>query len=247
MKGPFNTLVILGESTVQGGGWIADDNERYADILTHLLETAQEKPLKYINAGIGASVISPTSPGYDASAKPSAMERLDKQVIITAPDLLVIAYGLNDMRAGMTIEDFKTEMIKLITIVRQKINPVIVLVNVYYMTAYDNFPPFNCGSREATIAYNQMLADLANEQGCLYADVYSALKDCNHVINQDTVHANKIGNMLIANRIFETIIRNCTGIATNVRERDEHSSWTELIKPMLNTCREPSDTARPGK
>ena len=247
MNGPFSTLVVLGESTVQGGGWLANDNERYADILAHLLETAQEQPLAYINAGIGASVISPASPGYDASAKPSAMERLNEQVISSAPDLLVIAYGLNDMRAGMPITSFRNEMTKLIMQIRSQINPLIVLVNVYYMTAYNNFPPFDIGSKEATLAYNQMLAELAAEQKCLYVDVYSALVDCDHVIHPDTVHANKIGNMLIANRIFETIIRNCPAITHNIRKRDEQTAWTELITPMLNTCREPSDTSRPGE
>jgi len=40
-EGPFRTLVVLGESTVEGGGWLSDTKERWADILWKLLEQAQ--------------------------------------------------------------------------------------------------------------------------------------------------------------------------------------------------------------
>ena len=71
-RGPFRSLVVFGESTVQGGGWLRSQDERYGDILAGLIETAQEQPLRYHNAGLGASVISPRSPGYDSSVRPSA-------------------------------------------------------------------------------------------------------------------------------------------------------------------------------
>lgn len=245
--GPFRKLVVLGESTVQGGGWLASDKERYADRLWQLLEEAQEQPLEYFNAGIGASVISAASPGYEASAKPSAAERLDAQVLDQQPDLLVIAYGLNDMRAGMAVDAFRAEMVKLLDRVQARLHPAIVLVNVYYMTAYGHFPPFDRGSPTAMLAYNQMLEELARERGLLYADAYGAAAGCPHLVHLDTVHANKIGNLLIAHRIFETIVRACPGMAVNMNRRDETTDWTRIIRPLLAAGREPSDTSRPGR
>lgn len=118
LQGPFNTLVILGESTVEGGGFLAKPSERWADILWQAIEYAQEQPLQYFNAGIGGSVISPRSPGYAASVKPSAAERLDQEVNARKPDLVVIAYGLNDMRAGMNVQEFKEEYQKLLDRIR---------------------------------------------------------------------------------------------------------------------------------
>ena len=85
--GPFKSLVVLGESTVQGGGWLTKKEERWADILARLIEDAQEEPLRYHNAGLGASVISPHSPDYEASVKPSAVERLQTEVLDHQPDL----------------------------------------------------------------------------------------------------------------------------------------------------------------
>ena len=245
-QGPFRKLVVLGESTVEGGGWLAGTDERYADVLWRLLEAAQEQPLEYFNAGLGASVVSPASPGYEASAKPSAAERLAEQVIDQSPDLLVIAYGLNDMRAGMAVGKFRAELVAILDRVRARIDPAIVLVSVYYMPAFDNFPPFDRGSMAATLAYNRMLKDLARRRGLLYADAYAAEAGCPHVVHPDTVHANKIGNLLIAHRIFEAVARGCAGLADSVRRRDETTEWSKLIRPLLKAAREPSDGSRPG-
>ncbi len=75
-KEPFQRLVILGESTVEGGPWRPNPgHDRYADVLVRLINACQEKPLECVNKGIGANAISPRSPGYAQSVKPSAIER----------------------------------------------------------------------------------------------------------------------------------------------------------------------------
>src|SRR5579862_2793562 len=73
-KEPFQRLVILGESTVEGGPWLHEREQRYADVLVRHINTVQEKPLEYFNKGIGNNSISPRSPAYAQSAKPSAIE-----------------------------------------------------------------------------------------------------------------------------------------------------------------------------
>ena len=65
-----------------------------------------------------ASVISPRSAGYEASAKPSAIERYRERVIEQRPDLFVFCYGLNDMRAGTPLELFREEMSRIIVDVK---------------------------------------------------------------------------------------------------------------------------------
>jgi len=225
--GPFERLVVLGESTVEGGGWIQWPGERFSDILWKQLETAQEKPIAYHNAGVGASVISPASPGYEASTKPSAAERLDDEVIAKKPDLLVIAYGLNDMRAGMPHADFRVELEKIIGRIKERINPLIVIVNVYHMSAYHYYPPFDKGSVQKTQEYNTMLLYLASENKCVYADVWDSEKQKDFLIHPDTVHANKVGNMIIANKVFEAVIQESPGILKNVNKRDAGTDWTK--------------------
>ena len=92
-----------------------------------------------------------------------------------------------------------------------------------------------------------MLKSLSEERGLIYADVYSAEAGCPHVVHMDTVHANKIGNMLIAQRVFEAIVRASPGVAQSVQRRDATSAWADLIRPNLPSGRGPSETSRPGQ
>ena len=246
-QGPFHTLVVLGESNVQGGGWLTQESERWPDVLARLLEEAQEVPLRYINTGVGASVISPASPGYEASAKPSAAERLDEAVIAHQPDLLVIAYGMNDMRAGMPVDDFRAEMVALLRRIRQAGNPRFVLVNPYYMTAYHFYPPFDRGTPAAHVQYNSMLEKLAGEASCIYADAFSAVQGCDHAVHQDTVHMNKLGCLLVAHAVFAAIVRATPGISDRIRRRDAETEWTRNIIDWQRSCVEPSDRSVPGR
>ena len=229
-RGPFRSLVVLGESTVEGGGWLAKPEERWADILWKLLEHAQEEPIVYHTAGLGASVISPRSPGYAASTKPSASERLQEEVVCRNPDLVAIAYGLNDMRAGMSSSAFKTELATIIERIRRTFQPLIVIANVYHMSAYGFYPPFDRGSVSKTKEYNQMLAELAAEKDCVYADVWSAEGQKDYLIHPDTVHANKVGNMLIAHKIFEAIVHAAPGIVANIEKRNAGTEWTHRCR-----------------
>jgi lysophospholipase L1-like esterase len=222
---PFKRMVILGESTVEGGGWVNNNSERYADILVELINSYQEEPMEYINQGIGASVISPKSPGYEASRKPSAIERYKEAVIAQTPDLFVLAYGLNDMRAGMDPDAFKEEMAKIIRDVKATCHPVIVLVNVYHMTAFNSYPPFDKGSLNDTNVYNGIIRELAEENDCLLADVWEAEGQADWLINPDGVHANALGNRLIANRIFEVLAQNCSGLSVKIQKRDADTKW----------------------
>jgi lysophospholipase L1-like esterase len=226
----FQRVAILGESTVEGGDWVPARADRYADILVELLNRVQAQPVEYLNCGIGASVISPRSPGYDASKKPSALERFEQDVVAQKPDLFIMAYGLNDMRAGMDLEVFMQDMEHIVRRVQETCGSLVVLVSVYHMTGFGWYPPFDRGSSEATLRYNAAIQALADKLGCLYADVRSAEGPSDWVVHQDGVHANVVGNLLIANKIFEVLATNCSGLSTAVRTRDETTRWTAATR-----------------
>ena len=44
---PFQVMVVMGESTVEGGGWVRNSTERVADILAELINACQETPVRY--------------------------------------------------------------------------------------------------------------------------------------------------------------------------------------------------------
>ena len=228
----FKRLVILGESTVEGGGWLQRQEQRFADILARLIDSCQENPVEYFNEGIGGSVISPRSPGYADSGKPSALERYREKVIERDPDLFILCYGLNDMRCGTSLEAFTEDMETIIRDVKAACHPVTVLTTVYHMTGFDRYAPFNVGSVEATVEYNKAIASLAEKSDCIPADVWAAQGMADHLIHQDGVHANAVGNLVIAHKVFEAIARNCSGIAARTKELDENTEWTRQAAGM---------------
>jgi lysophospholipase L1-like esterase len=225
-RGPFKRLVILGESTVQGGPWLQSQEDRYADVLVRLINACQKEPLEYHNKGIGANAISPRSPGYAQSVKPSALERYHKDVIDLQPDLFILAYGLNDMRAGMPLTDFREDMATIIRDVQKACSPVTVLTTVYYMTGYKSWAPYNRGSVELTRRYNDCILGLAAEFDCILADVWASEGLADWLIHYDGVHANKVGELLIANRIFEALAQHASGLTDWTFERDRDTGWT---------------------
>ncbi|MCC7354451.1 MAG: SGNH/GDSL hydrolase family protein, partial [Anaerolineae bacterium] len=110
--------------------------------------------------------------------------------------------------------------------VREACRPVIVLTTVYYMTAYDLYPPYDKGSPAATRVYNEVIRQLAEANDCLLADVYQAeggLLDggTSWVMHPDTVHANDLGHRLIGHRVFEVIATHCSGVASRVTQELE--------------------------
>ena len=225
-KEPFRRLVILGESHVDGGPWLNRDEDRFADVLVRLISACQEKPMEYYNKGISANAISPRSPGYEKSAKPSALERYRKDVIDLKPDLFILCYGLNDMRAAMPVGEFREDMAAIIRDVKNACSPLTVLTTVFYMTSWRSFSPFDKGSVELTVRYNDCIRGLCAEFECILADVWSAEGGADWLIHYDGVHANSVGNMVIAHRIFEALAQHASGLTNRTFQRDRDTEYS---------------------
>jgi hypothetical protein len=76
-----------------------------------------------------------------------------------------------------------------------------------------------------TNVYNGIIRELAEENDCLLADVWEAEGQADWLINPDGVHANALGNRLIANRIFEVLAQNCSGLSVKIQKRDADTKW----------------------
>lgn len=240
-SGPFRRMVVMGESTVEGGGWLAHQSERWADTLASLINECQSEPVHYVNKGIGANAISPRSPGYEMSRKPSALERYRTDVTANKPDLFVLCYGLNDMRAAMAISQFIEDLRTIITDVRKACNPLTVLTTVYYMTGWKSYPPYDRGSKALARKYNRAIKDLAKQESCIVADVWQAEGEADWLINPDGVHANRVGNLLIAHRVFEAIANHCSSLSKATYERDLPTKWTQNTMKMRTEVGDPHD------
>jgi lysophospholipase L1-like esterase len=224
---PFGVMVTLGESTT-AGGWSSTPERCWAPVLAALISDFQDEPVRLVNSGIGANVISTRVPCYDLSGKPAANERIQKHVIDHQPDLLIISYGLNDARGGTPAEMFREELISLIADIRRECDPLILLPGPYYMTDFDSFDHFNHANHDVFLLYNLVIEQVAREYDCLFCDVYGAYGGVDRMVHYDGVHANDLGHRLIAHEIFQTLAQNCSGLALRTKRLEETSDrWRD--------------------
>ena len=208
---PVGRIAVLGESTAWGYS-VSDKSKCFANRLAAALSEFQGQPAELLNQGIGSNVLTRLCPAYERSAKPCALDRVQKEIIDHRPDMVILCYGLNDSRGGTDPETFRREYQKLIDLLRQELNPLLVLVNTYYMheVLYDHCEGWEESSYELTELYNLVIAQLAEKNRIILADVYAAEQGVDWIIDEDHCHPNDLGHALIANRIFEAVVRNCS-------------------------------------
>ncbi|MBM3738041.1 MAG: SGNH/GDSL hydrolase family protein [Acidobacteria bacterium] len=224
---PFRVAVALGESTTAGGTATARERS-WVSRLEVLINSAQIEPVRMLNHGIGANVISPRSAHYKDSGRPSAMERYEKQVIAHKPDLVLVSYGLNDARAGTPVGQFIEDLRTVVNGIKAGTGAVVAIVNAYFMTGFDRYDPFKHGSVVSFMGYNAAEKRLAEECDVLYVDAWDAEGMAPWVIDPDGVHANDLGHQLIANRVFEVLAKNCSCLAERAREaRKGFKPWRD--------------------
>ena len=224
----FRILMTLGESTT-AGGWASCRARCWANQLARLINEFQRVPVQLVNVGIGANVISTKSPAYEFSGKPAANERLEKHVLSNTanghpivPDLLVISYGLNDARGGTPIELFRREMKALIRRVRERSQPLIVLLGPYYMTDFTvGGQVWSHANLEVFQQYNDAIRQVAEECDCLFVDLLASYRRADWLVHHDGVHANDLGHRIVANKIFEVLATNCSGLALETKALEE--------------------------
>ncbi|MCK4324951.1 MAG: SGNH/GDSL hydrolase family protein [Armatimonadetes bacterium] len=224
----FKKMVALGES-MTAGGWASSPERCWASRLAVLISDVQSQPVELVNSGIGANVISTRSPGYEYSGKPAANERLDKHVIAHDPDLLIISYGLNDARSGTPLRLFAEEMMWIIDRVREQCQPLMVLLGPYFMIDFQlGAAAYGHGSLEIFHAFDDRIRQVAAAQGCLFVDLLSSYEGAEWLVHKDGCHANDVGHLVVANKIFEVLANNCSGLAQHTKEmEDQIPPWRD--------------------
>lgn len=151
----FRVLVTLGESTT-AGAWRSARQRCWASRLAAPIRDVQAQPVRLVNAGLGANVISRRGPAYAHSGKPAALERLDRHAI---------AHDLDLLRR-----------------------------------------------------YNRATEAVAAGRDCLFVDLLAGYGNAPWLVHHDGVHANDLGHLVVAHRIFETLARSGPGLALHTRQ-----------------------------
>jgi len=205
---PFKVVVVVGESAA-GSEVVAQDSFKWADIVVEQINQFQEEPATMFMRPVEPATISQMSRHHGPGRRVPA-PRTDEDVAALNPDLLIIACGLNDMRSGSSPELFRNGVQKLIDRVREKINPVIVLVNVFHIWKYHSPKPWIYGGPEQSQVYNLVLEQLAEKNHVILADVYSAQNLADWTVDAEGIALNDLGHRLVGNAVFAAIASNCS-------------------------------------
>ena len=218
-------IVSLGESTTWGYT-VSDKSKCWVNEVTEMLAEFQGSEIELINQGIGSNVLTAECPAYEFSAGPSALERVDDEVIAYSPDMVFLSYGLNDSRGGTAPEVFRRAFQELIDRIRARIDPVIVILNTYYMheIKYQS-EPWEKSDYDVTEVYNLLIHQIAQQNGLILADIYAAEVGVDWIVDEDHCHPNDLGHRIIANRVFEAIVRNCSFVARQMPQATLHNAF----------------------
>ena len=230
-------IVVFGESHAVGAS-ATEQSLGWAAVLKDLIDTFQDSPVDLINRGLGADILSKSSPLYAEyeGKRPIGIERYQKHIIEESPDLVIISFGYNDMRAGTPLEAFRKDLETIIKKIKSETDALIVLMNTYAIPpdGYQNAEggAWDQGNRESHTLYNLMLNDVAEDHSLLFADIHSSQVRSPWTFctpdGTGDMHANDLGHRLIAHSIFNVLATKCSFLSLKTlkaRKKAGKSPW----------------------
>jgi lysophospholipase L1-like esterase len=203
-------MLVLGDSIAWGMS--ASRSERaWASVAARQLKDLGSPRLKLINRGIPANVISPRNPNYKLSARPSLMERCGQTCTQVDPDLVVIAEGVNDLRAGMPSAEYAADLAAIVAEVRSRCRALVLLVGVYHQVHGRGMndprlqPEWSRWQPPDLVTFSSAARDVAERTGCVFVDALAVLGGADATLDADGCHLNDLGHRLVGNAVFREL------------------------------------------
>jgi lysophospholipase L1-like esterase len=157
------------------------------------------------------------------------MERYQRHVVDHRPDLVTMAYGVNDARAGTPVGQFVEDLRQIVMDIRSKTGALVLMLSTHFMTDFHRYPPFDRANIAVFEGYNAGIRRLSEECDVLYADIFSALASAPWTVDPvDGVHPNNLGHKLIADCVFTVLARNCSCLSQRALElRKDFEPWQD--------------------
>ncbi len=225
MTREIKTYVSVGDSITEGAQAVDRTTDCYAARFAAMLNAIS--PITFINKGISGTRMCTRT---DNDMFPPASETVDEYIVANHPDLLTIAYGINDFHAGTTKETFLTTYRGYLAEIQAKLPDTVVMV--FSITAKGNDADA-AGIRE----WNAGIQALAEEFGYIYVDTYYDMRGVEWLLD-DGLHPTNAGYRVLANaamRSFNEYVHwNGTPVETHTPdefgwdtdEPKDFSGWT---------------------
>jgi acyl-CoA thioesterase-1 len=182
--GQYRVIVAFGNSIVEGYNL----EEGWPEILGKSL-ASRYPAVRVFNAGRSG----------DTAA--DGLSRLERDVLKLEPDLVLVAFGLNDMRHRRSPEEFRKDLESIIDGVTGKGAQAVLLTTTRL-------------ARGAALVtdgpdrYNEIIARVAGDRGLFLVDVYGESSELNTPrYMQDLAHPNQEGAVRLAGIVEEILLR----------------------------------------
>ena len=146
--------------------------------------------------------------GVSGNTSVNLLERLERDVLRFNPDLVSIMIGINDSGKGISLQNYKDNLEKLIHSIREAGSEVLLLtphpIRIYETetaSRYSSYPEFVEGIRESAEKMDVALCDI-HKEWILRVDDHKHLSLMN-----DWIHPNERGHRLMADILIEQLSR----------------------------------------
>ena len=183
-SGKYRVVVAFGDSIVEGYNL----EEGWPDVLGKEL-SSRYPTVRVFNAGRSG----------DTSA--DGLSRLERDVLNLEPDLVLVAFGLNDMRHRRPPEKFRKDLGSIIDRVKDKGAEVVLLTTTRLARGAGLVA-------DGPDRYNEVIARMARDRGLFLIDVYgesSGLNTPRYML--DVAHPNREGAIRLAGIVEEALLR----------------------------------------
>lgn len=183
-SGRYRTVVAFGDSIVEG----YQQPEGWPEILGRDL-AGRYSGVSVLNAGISGNTAG------------DGLERLRRDVLDHQPDLVLIAFGLNDMKNGVSLSRFKEDLSAILGEVAANGAQPVLLTTTRLQRGTSMLARLN------PAPYNESIRTLAEERGIPLVDVNDEFKGLNtpeYLI--DAAHLNREGYRALADIIRKGLI-----------------------------------------
>lgn len=191
---PFTTYVAVGDSISYGETSVNKTTDGWVPLLASLISQAQGQPVTLINKAISGTRMCTVT---DNKMFPAAKDTVQEYIVANNPDLITISYGINDLHAGTSLDEFITTYRGYLTEVTESCPNAVIIVCGLSAKGGDA----DSGTLKL---WNAAIKSLAEEFGLIYNDSYNDTRGVEWLLS-DGLHPTNAGYRVMANAAFRTL------------------------------------------
>lgn len=138
------------------------------------------------------------------STSADVLSRIGVECAQSNPDLVVIAVGLNDLRSGVALNTYLTNLGSILAACPPDQNRTVLVADLTYMTNYTDYPGFTSGSETLRQQWSNAIDNYIATTDAFLIPVNSFMNSDTYLVSLDGVHPTNPGQQLIGAKTERT-------------------------------------------